>query len=123
MLSLIKSHDGSMVRRPDEVPAPYRRFQVVDHRSEIDAPYSRYGMAVKIRVDDLTAWVAHALLRGGPEPSGPKHLAAPVIPPDLQPEDRHERLPTVDPPRPDQEKLAVARRLLAFARGQKPISR
>jgi len=63
LLSLIK-HDGrSMVRDVPELPAGYESFIVVDHRSEIDASYSRQGLAVKIRVDDVAAWAHHALLR------------------------------------------------------------
>ncbi len=78
LLSLIKKADGSMVRTRDQVPPGYGAFVVVDHRSEVDAPYSRRGMAVKIRVDDVAAWLHHALLRrhdpgGGADsrPSGP----------------------------------------------------
>ena len=114
LLSLIKSGDRSMVRRRDEVPPPYRRLHVVDHRSEIDAPYSRYGMAVKIRVDDLTGWVSHALLRGGAEPTPTRLLAGPVMPPDLEPEDRAEPVSTPEP-RSIEEKLAVVQHLLEFA--------
>jgi len=79
LLSLIKKADGSMARTRDEVPSGYGAFFVVDHRSEVDASYSRRGMAVKIRVDDVSAWLHHALLRrrdpggggGSDRPSGP----------------------------------------------------
>jgi len=63
MLSRIKRPDGSMARSPSEVPPSYLGFHVVDQRAEIDAPYSPSGMAVKIRVDDVPAWINHAVLR------------------------------------------------------------
>jgi uncharacterized HhH-GPD family protein len=61
----------SRLRRPGrglaftwaEVPAGYHAFDVVDHRREIDAPYSPRCLAVKIGEDDLAAWALHAWLR------------------------------------------------------------
>lgn len=73
LLSLIKTADGSMVRNMAEVDDGYRSLPVVDHRGEIDAKWSRSGMAVKLRVDDIAGWLLHAWLRGG----GPAHSGAP----------------------------------------------
>lgn len=63
LLSTLKYDDGSMIRDHARVPSGYAPLHVVDHRSEIDAPYSRRGLAVKIRVDDVAGWALHAWLR------------------------------------------------------------
>jgi uncharacterized HhH-GPD family protein len=115
LLSLIKDSRGSIVKDRKELDGAYRFFNVVDHRTEIDAPYSRFGLAVKIRLDDLVAWVAHGLLRRSDGLAPPKHLARPPEPPDLDPEDRAERpAPNVEQ-RSWEDKLAIAKRLLEFA--------
>ncbi len=109
LLSLIKRPDGAMARTTAQVPAGYGSFTVVDHRSEIDAPYSRRGLAVKIRVDDVAAWLHHALLRrrgdSGP-PSSP-----PADPPPGRPAGttalRYDPLPVG-------QKRAIADRLVVF---------
>lgn len=99
LLSLIKGATGAMVRSHADLPGAYRSMQVVDHRSEIDAPYSRYGLAVKIRVDDVAAWAAHALLRrGGSLPTRAAAIQAPAPPPEIDPEDAFPvAIPDVDP--------------------------
>ncbi|HXF73180.1 MAG TPA: hypothetical protein VNO79_11290, partial [Actinomycetota bacterium] len=63
LLSLVKGPDGRVVRRPEELPEGYAGFLLVDHASEIRAPYSRRGLAAKVREDDLEAWVRLAVLR------------------------------------------------------------
>ncbi len=63
LLSLVKGPDGRMVRRAAELPPGYEVFLLVDHASEIQAPYTRRGLAAKVREDDLEAWVALAALR------------------------------------------------------------
>jgi hypothetical protein len=45
------------------MPVGYDRFEIVEHRSEIDAPYSLECLAVKIREDDIAAWTLHGWLR------------------------------------------------------------
>jgi uncharacterized HhH-GPD family protein len=102
-----------MSRRRDDVPPPYARLRIVDHRSEIDAPYSRHGLAVKLRVDDLAAWVAHALLRRPDDERPPSPVQRPSLP-DLEAEDvQPPSIGSVEP-RPWEEKRLVARRLLEF---------
>jgi uncharacterized HhH-GPD family protein len=118
LLSLIKRPDGAMARSPSEVPAGYQRFLVVDHRSEIDAPYSRTGLAVKIRLDDLSAWGSHALLRRQAT-EGELLTVAPMPieePPDLDVEDRlpAEPLATDDKPLDLEQKRAIAAHLIQF---------
>lgn len=54
---------GGHLRSIEDVPAGYEGFEIVNHRLEIDAKYSRDSLAVKIEVDDLRAWATHALLR------------------------------------------------------------
>lgn len=77
LLSILKRPDRKYVRRLDEVPPGYEGFAIVDHRREIDAPYSRNCLALKIGVDDLPSWARHAWLRSRlrtmetPEPVGP----------------------------------------------------
>ncbi|MDR7401777.1 MAG: hypothetical protein QN155_06090 [Armatimonadota bacterium] len=63
LLSLITGPDGRMVRRPADLPPGYDGFLLVDLASEIRAPYTRHGLAAKVREDDLHAWVALAILR------------------------------------------------------------
>jgi uncharacterized HhH-GPD family protein len=52
-----------MAKTLADVPSGYEQFEIVDHRREIDAPYSPSCLALKIREDDLPAWALHALLR------------------------------------------------------------
>src|ERR1700733_1020234 len=63
LISQLKRADRKVVRSLAEVPQGYEGFELVDHRSEIDARYSPYSIAVKIREDDLRAWAVHAWLR------------------------------------------------------------
>jgi len=83
----------SRLRRPgrafahmwEQVPAGYEGFEIVEHRREIDAPYSPQCLAVKIREDDLCSWVLHAWLRSQlprkATVSPPPGLKAPELPP------------------------------------------
>jgi hypothetical protein len=87
------------------VPVGYDRFEIVDHRREIDAPYSPNCLAVKIREDDLTAWALHGWLRS----QLPRKLsAAPRSVPIMS------SSPTL-PPAPSPDANAVGRALLAHA--------
>lgn len=64
LLSLLKQGARhTLIRSTVDVPSAYDGFALVDHRSEIDAPYSRNAVALKIPVDDLDHWVMHAILR------------------------------------------------------------
>jgi uncharacterized HhH-GPD family protein len=82
LLSGLKRPDRSLVRDLDQVPADYGAFDLVDHRREIDAKWSRSCVAVKIREDDLAAWGLHAWLRSelrrAPPPHVPERSAAPA---------------------------------------------
>ncbi|GBE22393.1 endonuclease III [bacterium BMS3Bbin01] len=119
LLSLVKRDDGSMVREPGDVPAGYRSFTIVDHRSEIDERYSRRGLAVKIRVDDVPAWAHHALLRRsvGRTAENPTRVASAV-----RSRDRNVDRPRTSPgpyqPLGSEVKAAVARRLIEFGESE-----
>ena len=63
LVSLLRHPDKTLVRTLPEVPAGYEGFEIVDHRREIDAKFSRHSLAVKIREDDLLSWAIHAWLR------------------------------------------------------------
>lgn len=64
LLSLIKPWRGhKLARDPRELPSQYSQLEVVSHADEIQAPYSKRCLAVKIKVDDLQAWGLHAALR------------------------------------------------------------
>lgn len=63
LLSVLRRPDKKYVRTLGEVPSGYEGFDIVDHRREIDAPYSRNCLAVKIAEDDLRSWAHHAWLR------------------------------------------------------------
>lgn len=56
LLSLLRLPDKKIVRALEDVPTGYDGFDVIDHRQEIDAKWSRNGLAVKIPEDDLFAW-------------------------------------------------------------------
>lgn len=51
------------VRLAPELPDGYDAFEVVVHRDEVDGPFARKSLAVKVPVDDLDAWALHAFLR------------------------------------------------------------
>jgi hypothetical protein len=63
LLSVLRHNARTSVRDLDGVPAGYEEFDLADHRREIDAKWSRYCIAVKIKEDDLAAWGKHAWLR------------------------------------------------------------
>jgi hypothetical protein len=64
LLSLIKPGDGHrLAKNPSDVPPEYAELEVVNHRDEIDAPYSKRCLALKIPIDDLDAWTLHAVRR------------------------------------------------------------
>jgi uncharacterized HhH-GPD family protein len=65
LLGLIRRADKTMARALDDVPADLRHLPIVNQRDEIDAPYSRTGLAVKLAEDDLVGWAAFAISRVG----------------------------------------------------------
>jgi endonuclease III len=117
LLSRLRRGGRALARTLDEVPAGYESLEIVQHRRELDAPYSPSCLAVKLREDDLAGWAQHASLRrelaraaGRPPPaSAPARPAPPARPtvPTAQP-----ALP-IPPPGPDPP--AVGRALLAHA--------
>jgi len=119
LMSLVKLPDGSMARTPADVPGGYGEFRVVDHSAEIQAPYTRRGMAVKIRVDDVAGWLHHAVLRGrrgdgaGGAGTGTAAGDSPGGPGDPTP--RHGLAPTAPDVLPVERKQLIAERLVAIA--------
>lgn len=63
LISRLRRPDGKLACWLDEVQRGYEGFQIVRHRTEIDAPQSPNCLAVKVREDDLQAWAEHAWLR------------------------------------------------------------
>lgn len=63
LITLLRRPGRATVRTWAEVPAGYDGFNIVEHRREIDAPYSPLCLALKIREDDLASWALHAWLR------------------------------------------------------------
>lgn len=102
LISLLRYPDKRMIRHRGDVPAHYDGFEVVDHRREIDAKWSRTGLAVKIPEDDLLGWSVHAWLRRMARSAG----TLPARRPRRQSE-------TALAPAPTLEKRAVVAALLA----------
>lgn len=63
LISRLRRAGRATARTWADVPAGYDGFEIVDHRREIDAPYSPECLAVKIREDDLAPWALHGWLR------------------------------------------------------------
>jgi uncharacterized HhH-GPD family protein len=92
LLSRLRRAGRALARTPDQVPAGYESFEIVQHWRELDAPYSPACLAVKLREDDLPGWALHAWLRrelsrraGGTSPAAPttpRRLARPRPPPE-----------------------------------------
>lgn len=104
LISRLRRLDRKAARTREEVPAGYSGFRIVDHRREIEAPYSPQCLAVKISEDDLASWALHAWQRSQlpRTPSAQPIWQATLSPPELPP-----------PPTPDAQ--AVAHALLAHA--------
>lgn len=88
LLSLLRHPDKRHVRALTEALPGYEGFELVEHRREIDAKYSFYSIAAKIREDDLASWGTHAWLRmrqrttqPPPQRRFPEQPPAPVLPP------------------------------------------
>jgi uncharacterized HhH-GPD family protein len=63
LLSLLRRPDKRHARTDADVPPHYDGFLIVDHRSEISAPYSPRSLAVKVVEDNVAAWATHAAIR------------------------------------------------------------
>lgn len=111
LLSVLRGPDKRHLRDLAEVPRDYEGFEIVNHRREIDAPYSRNSLAVKIREDDLARWGTHAWLRHqsrDQKPTGPPRVApAPA---------RSAKPAAALPPPPALGQQAVVAALLAHGR-------
>ena len=105
LLSRLRRGGRALARTPDEVPAGYESFTIVQHARELDAPYSPSCLAVKLREDDLPGWARHALLRRG---LSRRRTGAPPPAPSLR------RRPGLGPP-PAPDARAIGRGLLAHA--------
>jgi uncharacterized HhH-GPD family protein len=106
LISRLRRPGRATVRSWTDVPAGYDGFTIVEHRREIDAPYSPQCLAVKIGEDDLASWTLHAWLRS----QLPRKVksAAPVPKPATM-------TPPVLPPAPSADAKAVGRALLSHA--------
>jgi len=111
LLSRIRRADGKMARTLEEVPSDYEDFEIVTHHDEIDAPYSPWGLAVKVREDDVEPWARLAVLRVRTlDRQTPRGSRAQSPPRRKTPADRP---PGLDPI-PWERKLAVARELIRY---------
>jgi endonuclease III len=89
LLSRLRRAGRALARAPEQVPAGYESFTIVQHARELDAPYSPSCLAVKLRDDDLPGWALHAWLRrelsrhppGPPPPTAASRRPAPLGPP------------------------------------------
>lgn len=63
LVGIVKGPDRKMVLTLEGVPLDVKNLPLVEHRSEIDAPYSRRGLAVKLREDDIARWAWFAITR------------------------------------------------------------
>lgn len=100
LISRIKRPGRALAHTWGEVPAGYEGLEIVQHRREIDAPYSPDCLAVKIGEEDLSSWILHAWLR-----SQLPRKATVLQPPGL-------KTPEL-PPAPSPDAEAVAQALLA----------
>jgi uncharacterized HhH-GPD family protein len=113
LISGIRKADKAYARSTEEVPEGIGRFPVVSHRSEIEAPYSRRILAVKLAEEDVLSWMAFGLARaevmGRLVPAGT--VTAPRRAPIQSPV-----VPAFEPV--DVDKQAIVRRLLEVGESQ-----
>ena len=63
LISRIKRADNKTARSMEQVPRGLERFEIVDHRSAIDAPHSPRCLAVAIHQEDAASWAYFAIHR------------------------------------------------------------
>jgi len=63
LISAVKGPDKKNVRPGSQMPEGYDALPTASHRDEINAPFSRDAVAVKLRDDDVDSWIRLALLR------------------------------------------------------------
>jgi uncharacterized HhH-GPD family protein len=63
LISGVKDGDGRLVRTAVDLPKLYVGLPLCAHDTEIQAPYSRSAVAVKLREDDVEGWTRYALAR------------------------------------------------------------
>jgi uncharacterized HhH-GPD family protein len=124
LVGLIRAGDRKMVRKIEDVPDDLRGLPIVTQRDEIDAPYARSGLAVKLREDDLAAWATFGISRM--RLFGRLHRARirTPRPPDARPRPEETEPGTREriAPLPFERKRAIAEALLAFAAsGTQPV--
>jgi uncharacterized HhH-GPD family protein len=118
LVSRIKGSDRKVVRDADRLPAGIEGFRVVEHRDEIDAPYSPRCLAVKLPEDDVAGWVSFALTRIRAGGEAPKTAEGRVRSseglPAAQARSRSATPREAFEPVNDRVQRAVARELIAF---------
>jgi uncharacterized HhH-GPD family protein len=115
LLSRLRRAGRALARTPEEVPAGYEPFTVVQHARELDAPYSPSCLAVKLREDDLPGWALHAWLRRelSRRPPGRPLSTAPQRQAEQRQAEQRRNTRLGPPPEPDAR--AIGRGLLAHA--------
>lgn len=103
LLSRLRRSGRAVAHTRDQVPAEYGSFEIVEHRRELDAPYSPSCLAIKLREDDLPGWALLGLLRDQLARRPASHPHAAFL--------RNVRLPPARAPDPQ----AAGRALLAHA--------
>jgi hypothetical protein len=75
LAGLLKDADNRMIRPGEPVPEVYAGFPLVSFPDEVSGPYTRGGLAVRLRENDVISWAAFALartaVRTGAPPAGP----------------------------------------------------
>lgn len=118
LLSRLKHPGGHRhIRYGQDVPPGYAGFDVVDHRAELDAPYSPRSLAVKIPEEDLHRWALHAVLRSrhrnAPSPQRPPAPRRALTPPSASQGPATVGTPDRYDLRPAEDRQAVVDALLA----------
>lgn len=120
LISVIKGADRTMARRTEAVPPDIQDLPIVVHRDEIDAPWARRGLAVKLAEDDLAAWALYAIgqirMRGKPRARRPMTNVLATSPPHTT----RAVAPTDGAALPLERKRAIAGTLLAYAASGDP---
>jgi uncharacterized HhH-GPD family protein len=81
LAGLLKDSDGRMILPGAPIPQVYEGFPLVVFSEEVTGPYSRAGLAVRLREDDLVSWGTFALARTAVRSNKPPAASAPAAPP------------------------------------------